>query len=193
MRSRPASSTCRRSAASRAWSSACRSSRTSRCPRSQRTSKSGVLRLAEEFALARAYTERLDLRASSLSQDVGTLSGGNQQKVVIAKWLATTPKVIILDEPTKGIDIGSKAAVHGFMAELVAEGLVGHHGVVGTAGDPRHVRPRRRHARGPHRRRSTTTTGSTPRRWCRPQRGSRHDEVAASRTARSGWSSPSSC
>ena len=60
---------------------------------------------------------------SSLSQDVGTLSGGNQQKVVIAKWLATTPKVIILDEPTKGIDIGSKAAVHGFMAELVAEGL----------------------------------------------------------------------
>ena len=73
--------------------------------------------------LARAYTERLDLRASSLSQDVGTLSGGNQQKVVIAKWLATTPKVIILDEPTKGIDIGSKAAVHGFMAELVAQGL----------------------------------------------------------------------
>ena len=43
--------------------------------------------------------------------------------MVIAKWLATTPKVIILDEPTKGIDIGSKAAVHGFMAELVAEGL----------------------------------------------------------------------
>jgi rhamnose transport system ATP-binding protein len=88
-----------------------------------RTSKSGVLRLAEEFALARTYTERLDLRAASLSQDVGTLSGGNQQKIVIAKWLATRPKLIILDEPTKGIDIGSKAAVHGFMAELVAEGL----------------------------------------------------------------------
>jgi rhamnose transport system ATP-binding protein len=88
-----------------------------------RTSKSGVLRLAEEFQLARTYTGRLDLRASSLSQDVGTLSGGNQQKVVIAKWLATEPKVIILDEPTKGIDIGSKAAVHGFMAELVAHGL----------------------------------------------------------------------
>ena len=92
-------------------------------PSLKRTSQSGFLRLAEEFALARAYTERLDLRASSLSQDVGTLSGGNQQKVVIAKWLATAPKVIILDEPTKGIDIGSKAAVHGFMAELVAEGL----------------------------------------------------------------------
>ncbi|KQZ28785.1 D-ribose transporter ATP-binding protein [Mesorhizobium sp. Root552] len=92
-------------------------------PSLKRTSKSGLLRLAEEFALARTYTERLDLRASSLSQEVGTLSGGNQQKVVIAKWLATQPKVIILDEPTKGIDIGSKAAVHGFMAELVAEGL----------------------------------------------------------------------
>jgi len=92
-------------------------------PSLKRTSKSGVLKLAEEFALARTYTERLDLRASSLSQDVGTLSGGNQQKVVIAKWLATAPKVIILDEPTKGIDIGSKAAVHGFMAELVEQGL----------------------------------------------------------------------
>jgi rhamnose transport system ATP-binding protein len=92
-------------------------------PSLQRTSSSGVLRLKEEFDLARKYTSRLDLRASSLSQDVGTLSGGNQQKVVIAKWLATRPKVIILDEPTKGIDIGSKAAVHGFMAELVAEGL----------------------------------------------------------------------
>ncbi|WP_157019050.1 sugar ABC transporter ATP-binding protein [Mesorhizobium xinjiangense] len=92
-------------------------------PSLSKTSKNGVLRLAEEFALARTYTERLDLRAASLSQDVGTLSGGNQQKVVIAKWLATKPRVIILDEPTKGIDIGSKAAVHGFMAELVAEGL----------------------------------------------------------------------
>jgi rhamnose transport system ATP-binding protein len=92
-------------------------------PSLRKTSKSGVLRLAGEFALARIYTERLDLRAASLSQDVGTLSGGNQQKVVIAKWLATRPRVIILDEPTKGIDIGSKAAVHAFMAELVAEGL----------------------------------------------------------------------
>ena len=92
-------------------------------PSLKRTSLHGVLRLKEEFDLARAYTERLDLRASSLSQDVGTLSGGNQQKVVIAKWLATGPKVIILDEPTKGIDIGSKAAVHGFMAELVSQGL----------------------------------------------------------------------
>ena len=58
-----------------------------------------------------------------MDTNVGNLSGGNQQKVVIAKWLATKPKVIILDEPTKGIDIGSKAAVHDFMAELAAQGL----------------------------------------------------------------------
>lgn len=56
-------------------------------------------------------------------QAVETLSGGNQQKVVIGKWLATHPEVIILDEPTKGIDIGSKAAVHQFMSELVSQGL----------------------------------------------------------------------
>ena len=92
-------------------------------PSLKETSRSGFLKLASEFALARKYTERLDLRASSLSQDVATLSGGNQQKVVIAKWLATKPKVIILDEPTKGIDIGSKAAVHAFMSELAREGL----------------------------------------------------------------------
>ncbi len=88
-----------------------------------KTSRSGFLRLAEEFALAREYTGRLELRAASLSQDVGTLSGGNQQKVVIAKWLATRPKIIILDEPTKGIDIGSKSAVHAFMSELARQGL----------------------------------------------------------------------
>ena len=88
-----------------------------------RTSRRGFLQLAEEFKLAREYSERLDLRAASLDQDVGNLSGGNQQKVVIAKWLATQPQVIILDEPTKGIDIGSKAAVHEFMAELASQGL----------------------------------------------------------------------
>jgi rhamnose transport system ATP-binding protein len=88
-----------------------------------KTTRAGFLRQAEEFAMARRYAERLDLRAAALSVPVGTLSGGNQQKVVIGKWLATKPKVIILDEPTKGIDIGSKAAVHAFMSELAGEGL----------------------------------------------------------------------
>ncbi len=92
-------------------------------PSLTRTSRHGFLRMAEELALARKYAERFDLRAAALSVPVGTLSGGNQQKVVIGKWLATHPKVIILDEPTKGIDIGSKAAVHAFISELAAEGL----------------------------------------------------------------------
>nr|WP_272212806.1 sugar ABC transporter ATP-binding protein [Marinicella sp. W31]MDC2878726.1 sugar ABC transporter ATP-binding protein [Marinicella sp. W31] len=92
-------------------------------PSLAKVSHRGFVRMAEEFALAREYTERLDLRAASLDQPVGNLSGGNQQKVVIAKWLATQPKVIILDEPTKGIDIGSKSAVHAFMSELAGRGL----------------------------------------------------------------------
>ncbi|MDE0590575.1 sugar ABC transporter ATP-binding protein [Halocynthiibacter sp. C4] len=92
-------------------------------PSLKKTSRDGFIQLANEFALAREYTERLDLRAASLDTNVGALSGGNQQKVVIAKWLATKPRVIILDEPTKGIDIGSKAAVHDFMSELASEGL----------------------------------------------------------------------
>ncbi|WP_088342580.1 MULTISPECIES: sugar ABC transporter ATP-binding protein [Rhodomicrobium] len=92
-------------------------------PSLAKTSRAGFIRLAEEFALAREYTARLNLRAAALDRDVGTLSGGNQQKVVIAKWLATRPKIIILDEPTKGVDIGSKAAIHAFMSELAARGL----------------------------------------------------------------------
>ena len=92
-------------------------------PSMSRLSRNGFVQLAEEFALTREYTARLDLRAASLETPVSSLSGGNQQKVVIAKWLATKPRVIILDEPTKGIDIGSKAAVHDFMSELTAQGM----------------------------------------------------------------------
>jgi rhamnose transport system ATP-binding protein len=76
-----------------------------------------------ETGIARRFSEQLELKASHFGQLVSELSGGNQQKVVLAKWLATAPKVIILDEPTKGIDIGSKAAVHRFIAELVTQGL----------------------------------------------------------------------
>jgi rhamnose transport system ATP-binding protein len=60
---------------------------------------------------------------SSLSQRVRALSGGNQQKVVLGKWLATRPKVLILDEPTRGIDVGTKAEVHRLMSELAGQGL----------------------------------------------------------------------
>ncbi|AMO51254.1 Rhamnose ABC transporter, ATP-binding protein [Enterobacter sp. FY-07] len=92
-------------------------------PQLSKLNRNGVLNDARESALADEYARRLQVKAFSWRQAVETLSGGNQQKVVIGKWLATHPDVIILDEPTKGIDIGSKAAVHQFMSELVAHGL----------------------------------------------------------------------
>ena len=85
--------------------------------------RSMFLSKASETVDVRKLGKRLDVRAVHWEQRLGELSGGNQQKVVIAKWLATKPKVIILDEPTKGIDVGSKAAVHDFIGELAEEGL----------------------------------------------------------------------
>lgn len=82
-----------------------------------------LLNRTREEAVAMPLAQRLSLRAAHLDQNVSELSGGNQQKVVLSKWLATNPQVIILDEPTKGIDVGAKAAVHSFMAELVQNGL----------------------------------------------------------------------
>jgi len=76
-----------------------------------------------EMHATRSLGARLSVRTASWETPVGSLSGGNQQKVVIAKWLATHPKVVILDEPTKGIDVGSKAAVHDFIGELAEAGL----------------------------------------------------------------------
>jgi ribose transport system ATP-binding protein len=66
---------------------------------------------------------RLRIKASSPHQRVGDLSGGNQQKVLLARLLATGPKVLLLDEPTRGIDVGAKAEVQGLIDELAAEGL----------------------------------------------------------------------
>jgi len=81
------------------------------------------LKRPSELSATRALGTRLSVKAAHWEQRLGELSGGNQQKVVIAKWLATRPKIIILDEPTKGIDVGSKAAVHDFIGELAEEGL----------------------------------------------------------------------
>jgi rhamnose transport system ATP-binding protein len=78
---------------------------------------------SKETSIAGRFATRLGVKAVGLDQPVDELSGGNQQKVVIGKWLAIEPKVIILDEPTKGIDVGSKANVHEFMGELVRHGL----------------------------------------------------------------------
>ena len=69
------------------------------------------------------YVQRLRIKISSLKQVVNNLSGGNQQKVVIGKWLATNPVVLILDEPTRGIDVGAKAEVHRIITELADDGV----------------------------------------------------------------------
>ena len=76
-----------------------------------------------EASNARQWTEKLRLKAHSLSDPASSLSGGNQQKVVLAKWLATSPSVLIVDEPTRGIDVGAKAEVHKTLSELAASGL----------------------------------------------------------------------
>ena len=88
-----------------------------------RLSRFGILRLAAERVLARRMVETLRVRTPSIDQKVLNLSGGNQQKVVIAKWLALHPKILIMDEPTRGIDIGAKAEVHGLMHQLAADGV----------------------------------------------------------------------
>ena len=74
-------------------------------------------------ALARQYTDELHISTSSISQQVRNLSGGNQQKVVLAKWMASKPKLLILDEPTRGIDVGAKQEIHALMSELAGQGL----------------------------------------------------------------------
>jgi L-arabinose transport system ATP-binding protein len=76
-----------------------------------------------ERSIAASYVERLNVRTPSLEQEVGKLSGGNQQKVVLARWLAAKPKVLILDEPTRGIDIGAKAEIYRLIDELANQGL----------------------------------------------------------------------
>ena len=88
-----------------------------------RNSNFYVMNTLKEIKNASAMQEKLNIKVSYWSQLTQSLSGGNQQKTVIAKWLSTKPKVLILDEPTKGIDVRSKSAVHEFMGELVEEGM----------------------------------------------------------------------
>src|SRR5215204_981826 len=76
-----------------------------------------------ERALASDYIKSLSIRTPHMEQRISALSGGNQQKVVIARWLATKPKVLILDEPTRGIDVGAKAEVHALIARLAEQGV----------------------------------------------------------------------
>jgi rhamnose transport system ATP-binding protein len=82
-----------------------------------------LVRTAMERRIANEYTQQFNVRMTGVDQLVGALSGGNQQKVVLAKWLASKPRVLILDEPTRGIDIGAKVEVHRIISELAASGL----------------------------------------------------------------------
>ncbi|MET7705009.1 sugar ABC transporter ATP-binding protein [Micromonospora sp. NPDC005413] len=86
-------------------------------------SRLGLLFGGAERTEAHRWTRRLQVKAARLGAPVATLSGGNQQKVVLAKWLATEPRILIIDEPTRGIDVGTKSEVHRLLSELAGEGL----------------------------------------------------------------------
>ncbi|RKR85923.1 monosaccharide ABC transporter ATP-binding protein (CUT2 family) [Micromonospora pisi] len=86
-------------------------------------SRYGLLGPGVERRAAAQWLRRLQVKAGRSTDPVSTLSGGNQQKVVLAKWLSTTPKLLIVDEPTRGIDVGTKAEVHRLMSQLAAEGV----------------------------------------------------------------------
>ena len=88
-----------------------------------RLAKAGLITQAAENTAARTWAARLEVKTGALDMLASTMSGGNQQKVVIAKWLATEPKLLIIDEPTRGIDVGTKAEVHRLLSELASQGL----------------------------------------------------------------------
>jgi len=81
-----------------------------------------IIDLDKEINVANEYKEKLDTRCISVEQDVGTLSGGNQQKVLLSKWMFADPDVMILDEPTRGIDVGAKFEIYNIINNLVSEG-----------------------------------------------------------------------
>ncbi|MGE5373844.1 MAG: sugar ABC transporter ATP-binding protein [Bacteroidota bacterium] len=85
--------------------------------------RSGWMNFKTERKASFDAARQMEVRASNIWQKARELSGGNQQKVVLAKWLATQPRILILDEPTRGIDVGTKAAVHALMSKLASEGM----------------------------------------------------------------------
>ncbi len=89
----------------------------------QRISRMGLIDFSREQAIASELATRLATKTPSVFVPAGQLSGGNQQKVALARWLATQPRIIILDEPTQGVDVGAKAEIHRLISELAARGL----------------------------------------------------------------------
>ena len=92
-------------------------------PSLRRLSRNGLLSLDAIRTLARDWMKQLGVRAASADVRIDTLSGGNQQKVVLAKWLAVKPAVLLLDEPTRGVDVGAKAEIYALIRGLAGEGV----------------------------------------------------------------------
>ncbi len=85
--------------------------------------RGGLIDRGRERDQAERYVDQLRIKSESVASEVESLSGGNQQKVALARWLATSPKILILDEPTQGVDVGSKSEIHALMQELAGRGL----------------------------------------------------------------------
>ncbi|MEI7684057.1 MAG: ATP-binding cassette domain-containing protein, partial [Planctomycetota bacterium] len=83
----------------------------------------GLVSGRREKAKAQEMSDKMHVRTPSVNQEVGLLSGGNQQKVVLGKWLARSPRLLILDEPTRGIDVGAKSEIYSLMDQLAGEGV----------------------------------------------------------------------
>ena len=88
-----------------------------------RLARMGVVDEARQKSIVDAFIARLAIKTSSVDQKIRELSGGNQQKVLLARWLCTDPKLLILDEPTRGIDVGAKAEIQALIRELANQGL----------------------------------------------------------------------
>ena len=92
-------------------------------PRLRLDQKVGAINFGAEIEMATDMVEKMDVKTPGLEQVVQYLSGGNQQKVVLGKWLAMKPRLLLLDEPTRGIDVGSKQEIYRLMEELAAAGV----------------------------------------------------------------------
>ena len=108
--------------------------------------RANIIQQDAEVERAERSRRELDIRAASVMQRTGSLSGGNQQKVVLAKWLAMKPKAIIFDEPTRGIDVGAKAEIYDLMRAAVGLGRRGSDDLLRPGGSDRRLRPRRGNA-----------------------------------------------
>ena len=92
-------------------------------PALSRYSSAGLVNKSAEIKISKEYCEKLKVKTPSIEANAGNLSGGNQQKVVLAKWLSLNPKMLIFDEPTRGIDVGAKAEIYQLMRGLADSGV----------------------------------------------------------------------